>query len=194
MYPAGTGGHYQRSPDAPAYRASSGESFTGGAPFHEGQPSEQIARPGVDVSRAGAYPSQEPAPTNKMAQKAAVAGATVKETGAGVVSKSKEYGQRMTDKAREYDKSGRAEESANRAGESIGRAIRKAMVLGKEMSSGIRKGLGRESESRGKERPRDEEPRYREEAPREAVEQESYAREEMPRTEKVSREVRREEP
>lgn len=96
-YPAGTGGHYPSSPDAPMGRASSGESFTSGVRFGEG-PTEQ--------------------PREQMVQAA----------------EPKTKG----------NESGRTEEMASRAGETFGRALRMAATIGKEMSSGIRKGMGRE--------------------------------------------------
>jgi hypothetical protein len=132
MYPAGTGGHYPKSMDEPLVRASTGEPFTGGARFDEGEPSDGVSS----------------------------VGAMAKETGHIVVEKGKEDGHQVTDGAKELSHNRRAEDMANRAGESIGRALRIAMVIGKEISSGFKKGLGREKkEAMPKEQNREAPPR-----------------------------------
>jgi hypothetical protein len=198
-YAAGTGSNYPGRYEGPMERASTGEPFTGGGTFREGGMEPPREMTPVERGRAGMYPSQEPAPTSKTGAKVVATGAMVKEKGQGYVEKGKEYGQQATGKAKEYTETHKSEDMAKDAGETIGRAIRKAAVIVGGLTSGRRKGLGREKERMPEEQARQEgavseTERYREEpVQKEAVERETYVSEAPEGTQKATREVRKKE-
>lgn len=143
-YPAGTGSVY-RDPNVQSYeRASTGEYFTAG-------PEATGMAPRSPPS--GYYAREEPSMTPGPVSKAKGMTQTVAEqTKAGtgkVVStaavKGKEVSHMVSGKAKELEESRGAEEFANRAGEVIGRTVRKTMAVAKELTSGLRKGISSSS-------------------------------------------------
>ena len=166
-YPAGSGSYYSETFERPSGTAGPESSFGRTERMPSGQ---QYARreammpttEGTMQERTGERPSGEMAPTARASQAAGSAGEAIKERGGQAVSMGKDVGStvvsrtkgvtsQVTSKAREFSESNRAEDVANRAGEALGRAIRKTVSVAREMSSGVRKGLERE-EHRGEER------------------------------------------
>jgi hypothetical protein len=67
-----------------------------------------------------------------------------------VASKGRDVSHMVTEKVKAAEGSNKAEDFANRAGEVIGRALRKTVSVTKEMTSGLKKGLDPER-GKGKE-------------------------------------------
>jgi hypothetical protein len=185
-YRAGTGSYYPESPEAPTERASTGEYFTSG-PEATGAP--RAPPPGYyareQPSMTSAAVSKAQGVTQKVTEKA-----RTMDTGAmasSVVSKGKDVSHKVTSKAKEFNESNKAEDMASRAGETIGKALRKTIAVAKGMSSGLKKGMSGE---RGETGP------AQEMAPggeRETVERESTIRESPQMEERRYQEVRRRE-
>gem|GEM_PF-1250722 len=157
-YRAGTGSMY-RLDQPPLERASTGESFTSG-PEPTGHPP---AQPPAEYGREEA-PSRQ-APTERV--KGMAAGVTTTAKGATravserlgtsegreqvtstAVSRGKDVSHMVTEKAREFGESNRAEDVAARAGETIGKVLRKTISVAKGMSSGLKRGMGESEERR----------------------------------------------
>lgn len=150
-YPAGTGSVY-RDPNAQSYeRASTGEYFTAG-------PEATGEAPRSPPS--GYYAREEPgAPSTPVSKVKGMTQTVAEQTKAGtgkVVStaavKGKEVSHMVSGKAKEFEESKGAEEFANRAGEVIGRTVRKTMAVAKELTSGLRKGMSSKHEETAPER------------------------------------------
>jgi hypothetical protein len=165
---------------------------------------KNVSEQEIQQGRMGARPTVETAAPGKMGQ----ATGMVKEKGGAAMEKGKEYGNvamskgkevsstfvsktkavtsDLTGKAKEFNESNRAEDIAGRAGETLGRVIRRTAAVAKEMTEGFRRGIGREEEKR-----REEERAGP--ASRESVQQEEYVKESPTTEEKTYREVKKKE-
>jgi hypothetical protein len=185
-YPAGTGSVYRDPNYQDTERASTGEYFTSG-PEATGAP--RAPPPGYyareQPSMTSAAVSKAQGVTQKVTEKA-----RTMDTGAmasSVVSKGKDVSHKVTSKAKEFNESNKAEDMASRAGETIGKALRKTIAVAKGMSSGLKKGMSGERGETGS---------AQEMAPggeRETVERESTIRESPQMEERRYQEVRRRE-
>ncbi len=144
-YPAGGGSYYTETFERPTGSAGPESSFGRTERVPSGR---QYAESETTMGRMGAYPSAEPSTTSKVGQTAAVATGTMKEMGGTVVTKTKGVTSQIGTKAKEFTESNRAEDIAHRAGESLGRAIRKTVAVAKEMASGFNRGVNPKKESR----------------------------------------------
>lgn len=139
-YPAGTGSRYRDSNVQPTERASTGEYFTSG-------PEATGEAPRSPPS--GYYAREEPGMPSAPVSKAKGMTQTVAEqtkAGTGMIVstaavKGKEVSHMVSGKAKEIEESRGAEEFANRAGEVIGRTVRKTMAVAKELTFGLKKGM-----------------------------------------------------
>ena len=162
-YPAGGGSYYTETFERPVGSAGPESSFGRNERIPSGR---QYAESETMQGRMGAYPAPEPTPTGRMGKTAAAttgmmkerggqASEMVKEKGGQAMVKSKEVGttvvsktkgvtSQITTRAKEFNQKNPPEDVAHRAGESLGRAIRKTVAVAREMTSGFRKGLNPE--------------------------------------------------
>jgi len=159
----------------------------GGTYYYEGRESQAggVAAPESSFGRTEYMPTgrppvtQEPTPQQRMRETGGgamersremggeAAGRTremgteaaerTKQYGSQAVERTKSMGRRLSERTREATGGASAEDVANRAGESIGRGIRKLAAVGSGIIAGMRRGIG-ESPRRS-----EEEMRYREE-------------------------------
>ncbi|MDW5563424.1 MAG: hypothetical protein SA339_09380 [Methanomassiliicoccus sp.] len=150
-YPAGTGSVYRDPRYQDTERASTGEYFTSGpeatgrapsgAPsgYYPSAPSGQAPR---EQGMTAAAVSKAKGMTQTVTEKA-------KSVDTGKVAstmgaKGRDVSHMVSGKAKELEESRGAEDFANRAGEVIGRAIRKTASVTKELTSGFKKGMSSE--------------------------------------------------
>jgi hypothetical protein len=205
-YPAGSGSFYSETGEKPTGIAGPEGSFgrSGHMPSGREYAEKNVSEQEIQQGRMGARPTVETAAPGKMGQ----ATGMVKEKGGAAMEKGKEYGNvamskgkevsstfvsktkavtsDLTGKAKEFNESNRAEDIAGRAGETLGRVIRRTAAVAKEMTEGFRRGIGREEEKR-----REEERAGP--ASRESVQQEEYVKESPTTEEKTYREVKKKE-
>jgi hypothetical protein len=200
-YPAGGGSYYNETFERPTGSAGPESSFGRTERVPSGR---EYAESETMQGRMGAIPAPEPAPTSKMGQAAGSATGMAKEKGGQVMAKGKEVGgtvvektkgvtSTVSQKAKEYTESGKAEDTAHRAGLAIGGALRKAASVVHELGSGLNKGLNpKEKQPPGEMAP--PERGTEEMAPqRETVVREEYARETPTGGEKKYQEIRKKE-
>jgi hypothetical protein len=162
-YPAGGGSYYNETFERPVGSAGPESSFGRTERIPSGR---QYAESETMQGRMGAYPAAEPGPTGRMGKTAAATTGMVKErggqasemmkekggqamdkskeVGTTVVSKTKGVSSQLSTRAKEFSQKNPPEDVAHRAGESLGRAIRKTVAVAREMTSGFRKGLNPE--------------------------------------------------
>jgi len=123
------------------------------------------ASPGGSFGRSDYTPSgrpritQEPTAGERMKETGGGAAATVTQAGKGAMSRTeemggrawdrtKQYGQQLGEKTRQATGGAGAEDVATRAGESIGRGIRKVAAVGSGILAGLRRGVEGSREER----------------------------------------------
>jgi hypothetical protein len=147
----------------------------------------------VEAGRMGAYPTQEPTTTQRVGRRVTTATgpsmSRARGTGGEIAERTRGYGDqavsrtrdmtsRFTENVRNATQGYQVEEGAHRAGESLGRAIRRTVNVAREMSSGLRRGY----ETEGVNRPQRVEGR-------EVAQREAYTREVPARETEVVREA-----
>lgn len=151
-YPAGTGSMYRDPNVQPTGRASTGEPFTSGPSMAGMERGERMSSVTYYPAGTGSVYRDPNAPPTGRASTGEYFTSGPEATGqAPREVPSGYYGPEgpgmaptVPPKAKGVEQSRRAEDIASRAGEVIGKTIRKTVAVTKEMGHGIRKGLGQE--------------------------------------------------